>query len=79
MVTEEARAAAMAVTFLTAGGGSNGGDGTTTDVHDAILLHYADVVNVRSDNDCNHHPPSMEAINGGVAYFNNCVWCACGG
>ncbi len=39
--------------LLAASGGGNGGDGTTMDVCDAILLQYADIVDVRSSNDGN--------------------------
>jgi hypothetical protein len=57
MVTAEARA--MAVTLLVASGGSdggNGGNGTTMDIHDAILPWYANIVDVRSDNNGNCAP-----------------------
>jgi hypothetical protein len=54
--------------------------GTTSDFCDAILLQYADIVNVGSNNDGNCAP----AINGGniergVANFNIGVQGACGG
>jgi hypothetical protein len=50
------------------------------DVHNAILLRYADVVNVGSNNigDC------APAIDGGnidrrATNFDNCMWCTSGG
>ncbi len=47
---------------------------------DAILPWYADVVNVKSDNDGNHAPAFDGGnIDRGVADFDNCMWHACGG
>jgi hypothetical protein len=39
----------MAVTLLKESDSGNGGNGTKTDVCDAILPQYADVVDIRSD------------------------------
>jgi hypothetical protein len=76
-------AMATVVTLLAASGGSNGsnnGDGTTTDVPNAILPCYTDIVDVRSDNDGNRAPAIDGGnIDGGGADFNNGMQRVCGG
>ncbi len=80
MVTADARATAMAVTSLAASGGSNGRDGMTTNVCDAIPTLYADVVNVMSNDDGDRAPTFNEGnIVGGVVNFDNVLLCVCGG
>jgi hypothetical protein len=80
MVMAEVRATAMAVTSSAASGGGDGGNGMKADVCNAILLCYADVVDVRSNNDGNCAPAFNRGnIDGGVANFNNGMWCTCGG
>ena len=44
------------MTSLAASGGSDGGDGATTDVRDAILPRYADIIDVGSEDDGNRAP-----------------------
>jgi hypothetical protein len=53
MVTVEARATATAVTLSAASGSSNGGNGMTMDICHTILPWYADIINVRSNDDGN--------------------------
>ncbi len=77
MVAAEARA--TEVMSLASSGSSNGGDGTTSDILDAFLPWYADVVDVRSNNDGNSVPVFNRGnIDGGVANFDNGVRHKCG-
>ncbi len=65
MATVEAR---MTATVVTSSAGSVGGKDTTMDSRDAILPWYADVVNVRRDNDDNRTPAFTGGnIDSGVA------------
>ncbi len=65
MVAAEARAMVMTVMLSVGNGHSNG---KTMDVCNPILVQYADVVNVRSNNDGNHAPAFDGGhIGGGVA------------
>jgi hypothetical protein len=74
MMTAEARATVMAMTLAAASGSSKDGNGMTTDVQDAILPWYAEVVNVRSNNNANCTPAFDRGnIDGGVADLDNGV------
>jgi hypothetical protein len=75
----EARAMATAVTSLGGSGGGNGGDSTATNVCDAILPWYADVINVESKED-GDRVPAIDGgnIDGGVVNFDG-MQRACGG
>ncbi len=76
----EARATAMTVMLLVASSSSDSGDGTTTNVCDAVLPWYAEVVDVKSNNDGNCAPTFNRGnIDGGVANFNNGVQRTCRG
>jgi hypothetical protein len=78
MVMAGARARGMAVTLFAASGSGDSSNGTTTDDCNAILLQYADIVDVGS-NDNGNCAPTINGgnIDRGVAKFNNgmrCVW-----
>jgi hypothetical protein len=80
MVRVEARATAMVVASLPASGGGNSGDGTTTDVRNAILPPYADVIDVRRDNDGDCIPAFDGGnIDGGIVDFDKGMRRTCGG
>ncbi len=56
MEKAEARAMATTVMLLVVSSGGNGSNGTTTNVCNAILPQYTDVVDVGSNNDCDCTP-----------------------
>jgi hypothetical protein len=62
MLTLEARATATAVMSLTTSRGGNGSSGRKTDVCNAILLQYTDIVNDGATTMATMHLPSTEAI-----------------
>jgi hypothetical protein len=68
MVTAEAKAIVTAAMLLVASSGGNGGNSMAIDIRDAILLWYADIVDVRS-NDNGDRAPTFDGsnIDGGVA------------
>jgi hypothetical protein len=80
MVMAEVKVTTMAVALSAVSDGGNDSNGTTMGVCNAILLRYADIVNVGSndDGDC---APTIDRgnIDRWVADFDNGVQCAWGG